>query len=89
METRSALCHYLDYLHRLLFQTFLLVGPILGTMLQSVRGIISVLLGALLAHQGFIAIEEKTSHLIFLRRLATTLLMTVGIGIYLWQRSTS
>jgi drug/metabolite transporter (DMT)-like permease len=65
-----------------LFGCFGIVGTVYGNILQSTRGIMSVVIGAALAHLGWIHIEERTSRIVLLRRLAAAVLMTLAIWLY-------
>jgi drug/metabolite transporter (DMT)-like permease len=65
-----------------LFQTFLLLGPVFGNILQTTRGIISVLLGLLVTRLGFFHLEEKMLRHAFIRRLGTALLMTGAVSLF-------
>ncbi len=59
------------------------VGPLYGNILQSTRGIISILLGAVLARIGLIHLEQKTTRGIFLQRLVAGALMIAAIALFL------
>lgn len=65
-----------------LFGCFGIVGTVYGNILQSTRGIMSVVIGATLAHLGWVHIEERTSRIVLLRRLAAAILMTLAIWLY-------
>lgn len=67
-----------------LFACFACIGAVYGNILQSTRGLISILLGAALAHLGYVELEEKTGRAKLLRRLASATLMTLAI--WLFQR---
>ncbi len=67
----------------LLFHTFLLLGPVFGNILQTTRGIISVLLGKLVTSMGFKELEDKMSRYAFLRRLGAAILMTAAVCLFL------
>lgn len=69
----------------LLFQTFLLIGPLFGNILQTTRGIISVLLGLLVSKLGFIRIEEKMGRYAFFRRLGAAVLMTGAVSLFVFN----
>ncbi len=58
------------------------LGPVYAVILQSTRGLWSILLGAALAHIGLIHIEEKVHGHIVLRRLAAAAMMIVAIWLY-------
>jgi hypothetical protein len=65
-----------------LYCCFGLVGVVFGNILQSTRGIMSVALGAVLAHLGWHELEQRVDRTTLLRRLAAALLMTAAIAIY-------
>lgn len=66
-----------------LFSCFSLVGVVFGNILQSTRGLISVVLGFAIAHAGFETWEPKVEKKIFLQRLLAALLMTSAVGLFL------
>lgn len=65
-----------------LFASFAMVGVVFGNILQSTRGIFSIVLGALLAKMGHEHIEQKTTRAVFARRLAAGVLMCLAIILY-------
>jgi uncharacterized membrane protein YgdD (TMEM256/DUF423 family) len=65
-----------------LYCSFGLVGVVFGNILQSTRGIMSVALGAMLAHLGWHELEQRVDRAMLLRRFAAALLMTAAIAIY-------
>jgi drug/metabolite transporter (DMT)-like permease len=58
------------------------VGVIFSTILQSTRGIISIVLGAGLARQGWHELESQVNRTVFARRIAAAVLMTTAIALY-------
>jgi drug/metabolite transporter (DMT)-like permease len=66
----------------LLFACFMLIGVVYGNIVQSTRGIISIMLGPVLAATGFEHIETHVPRRIFFQRLAAGLLMTAAIAMY-------
>ena len=58
---------------------------ILSTILQSTRGIMSVVLGATLAHHGWHELETRIDRQMLIKRVIAAALMTAAIGIYVWQ----
>jgi drug/metabolite transporter (DMT)-like permease len=66
-----------------LFSCFSLVGVVFGNILQSTRGIISIVLGYVIAHAGFETWEAKVSKRVLLQRLLAALLMTMAVGLFL------
>jgi drug/metabolite transporter (DMT)-like permease len=65
------------------------VGVILSTILQSTRGIMSVALGAVLAHHGWHELESRVDRVMFAKRIIAAALMTAAIGVYVWQGTTA
>ena len=61
------------------------VGVILSTILQSTRGIMSVVLGAALAHHGWHELETRVDRQMLIKRVIAAALMTTAIGVYVWQ----
>jgi drug/metabolite transporter (DMT)-like permease len=70
-----------------LYCCFGLVGAVLGNILQSTRGLMSVALGAALAHLGWHELEQRVDRATLLRRLAAALLMTAAITLYVLDLS--
>ena len=62
-----------------LYACFGTVGVVLGNILQSTRGMMAVVAGALLAHLGWHDLEERVDRATLLRRLAAAALMTAAI----------
>ena len=65
-----------------LYCCFGLVGVVFGNILQSTRGVMSVAIGAGLAHLGWHELEQRVDRATLLRRLAAALLMTAAIALY-------
>jgi drug/metabolite transporter (DMT)-like permease len=65
-----------------LYCCFGLVGVVFGNILQSTRGVMSVVLGAALAQMGWHELEQRVDRASLLRRLAAALLMTAAIALY-------
>jgi drug/metabolite transporter (DMT)-like permease len=65
-----------------LYCCFGLVGVVFGNILQSTRGVMSVAIGAALAHLGWHELEQRIDRATLLRRLAAALLMTAAIALY-------
>lgn len=65
-----------------LFACFGLIGPLFGNIIQSTRGIIAVILGALIAKFAWSEHEEKLSRSVFIRRIAAASLITCAIMIF-------
>jgi drug/metabolite transporter (DMT)-like permease len=66
----------------LIFQTFLVLGPVFGNILQSTRGLISVVLGKLVLLFGIKGLEESMPRHAFLRRLGAAILMTASVSLF-------
>jgi drug/metabolite transporter (DMT)-like permease len=58
------------------------VGVVFGTILQSTRGVMSVVLGATLAHLGWHELESQVDRILFCKRLIAAILMTAAIAVY-------
>lgn len=58
------------------------VGVILSTILQSTRGIMSVIIGAILSGQGWHQLESQVDQHVFFRRLIAALCMTAAVALY-------
>ena len=65
-----------------LFITFKLVGPVFGNILQSTRGIISILLAKIIAQRGMHYLEHETNSSVILRRFLAAGLFSLAIGLY-------
>jgi len=59
-----------------------LVGPLFAIILQSTRGLMSVVLGAILAHRGWLTVEPHVTRRIFLQRMAAAALMVAAVALY-------
>jgi drug/metabolite transporter (DMT)-like permease len=66
----------------LLFTTFKLVGPVFGNILQSTRGIISILLAKVVARRGWYDLESAMTRAMLVRRLFAACLFTLAIACY-------
>jgi len=58
------------------------VGVILSTILQSTRGIMSVILGAVLSGQGWHDLESRVDRHVLVRRLIAAVCMTAAVALY-------
>ncbi|OGV39459.1 MAG: hypothetical protein A2020_02915 [Lentisphaerae bacterium GWF2_45_14] len=65
-----------------LFTCFAQIGPVFGNIIQSSRGIISIVIGLAAASLGFVALEQKTSGSVFTRRLVAAVMMTLAICMF-------
>ena len=66
-----------------LFSCFGVVGVVYGNILQSTRGIISIGMGFVIAHLGFVALESKPSKRIICQRIAAAALMSAAVVLFL------
>jgi hypothetical protein len=67
----------------LLFGCFQTLNDVVwGNILQSTRGLISMVLGAAVAGAGMVHLEKKVARGIFWRRMAAALLMSAAIALY-------
>ena len=66
-----------------LFSSFALLGVVFANIIQSTRGIISIGLGFVVAHVGFVALETKASKRMILLRVAAAILMTAAVVLFL------
>lgn len=65
------------------YLTLGLVGPVFGVVLQSTRGLLSVMLGILVSRfRGHWELEIPLTRRAFLARLASALLMFTAIALY-------
>lgn len=62
-----------------LFATFSIVGTVYGNILQSTRGIISIVIGAIIANLGHHHIEGHMSKKVFIRRIIAAVIMMAAI----------
>jgi drug/metabolite transporter (DMT)-like permease len=70
-----------------LYTCFGLVGVVFGNILQSTRGMISIAIGATLAHAGWHALETRVDRQTLVRRLVAAALMTAAIALYVLDLS--
>lgn len=61
---------------------FAFVGPVFGIILQSTRGIMSIIVGVAVSRLGLLHIEAHITHNVFIQRLAAALLMTIAVALY-------
>ncbi|MHC5155620.1 MAG: EamA family transporter [Planctomycetota bacterium] len=66
-----------------LFSCFGLIGVVFGSILQSARGILSIVLGFVIAHLGFEALEPKPTKRIVVLRIIAAVLMTAAVVLFL------
>lgn len=65
-----------------LYACFALVGAVFGNVVQSTRGIMSVVIGATLAHFGWHELEQQVDRATLVRRIGAASLMTAAIAVY-------
>jgi hypothetical protein len=58
------------------------VGAVFGNILQSTRGVMSVVIGAGLARSGWHDLEERVDRATLLKRIAAAMLMTAAISLW-------
>ena len=66
----------------LLYTCFAITGAVFGNVIQSTRGMMSICIGAALAHLGWHELEQRVDREALLRRLGAAVLMTVAIAVY-------
>ena len=66
----------------LLFFSMSCIGAVYAVILQSTRGLWSVLLGALIAHLGLVQVEHRIARHLVLRRMLAALMMVGAIWLY-------
>ena len=65
-----------------LFACFSLIGIVQGNIVQSARGLISVVMGWSLARAGLVHLEERVSRAVFVRRVVSALLIVLAIALF-------
>jgi drug/metabolite transporter (DMT)-like permease len=70
-----------------LFASLAIVGVVLGGILQSTRGLVSILLGAALAAMGWEHLETRHDRRVLLRRVVAAAMMVAAIVLYSLGRS--
>lgn len=65
-----------------LYICFGLVGVVFGNIIQSTRGMLSIVIGAGLAHAGWHGLETRLDRGTLIRRLLAAALMTAAIALY-------
>lgn len=68
----------------LLFASFGMVGVVFGSIIQASRGVISVVLGVLLARMGYSDVEPDVAARVWVRRVVMATIMVAAIGLYSW-----
>ena len=67
-----------------LFACFALVGIVLGNILQSTRGLMSIGLGVLIAWRGHHHLEGHTPRGVLIRRTLAAAMMSGAVALYVW-----
>ena len=67
----------------LLFSCFGLIGPVFGNIIQSSRGIISVIIGAVVAMHGFSTIETQIPAGVLSRRIIAAVLISAAVILFI------
>jgi cytochrome c biogenesis protein CcdA len=70
-----------------LFTSFGIVGVVLGNILQSTRGLMSIVLATLLIKLGHLHFEAASTRHVFLRRLASGTVMFAAVSLYVLKDS--
>jgi drug/metabolite transporter (DMT)-like permease len=65
-----------------LFTCFGFIGPVFGNIVQSSRGIISVVLGLIIAKIGYLELEPEVNRVLFIQRIAAAILITVAVILF-------
>ncbi len=65
-----------------LFACFALAGLVLGNIVQSLRGLISIALAGMLASYGLVHLEAKLTRRVYWRRFAAAVLMTAAVALF-------
>lgn len=65
-----------------LFACFSLIGIVQGNIVQSARGLISVVMGWFLARAGLVHLEERVSRAVFVRRVVSALMIVLAIALF-------
>lgn len=66
-----------------LYAAFATIGVVFGNIIQSTRGLISIVLGVGVARWGMLRLESRVSAGVLANRVAGAVLMTVAIALYL------
>ncbi len=65
-----------------LYACFSEIGVVFGNILQSTRGIQSIVMGAVIAHIGMISLEKKVRSGILIQRISAAILMSGAIAMF-------
>lgn len=66
----------------LLFICFDLIGPVFGNLIQSTRGIFSIIFGFFVARAGYHHLETHATPRVWVQRLGAAILMSIAIGLF-------
>lgn len=85
---RSAIPYSLAWLSAMLvfFLCLGLLGTVFTSIIQSARGLISVLMGAAVAALGYAQVESRSSNRVWLGRLAAALMVMSAVLIFAWAQ---
>jgi drug/metabolite transporter (DMT)-like permease len=72
----------------LLFACFKYLGVVFGNIVQSTRGIISILIGGLVARAGWVRLEQMVGAGVLARRIAAAALMSLAIALFVLEGRT-
>jgi drug/metabolite transporter (DMT)-like permease len=75
-----AFCWYTGMIF--LFVCFTSIGVVFGNIIQSTRGLASIVMGSYIAQRGYGHIEEKVEKKVFLIRLSAGVLMVAAIALF-------
>lgn len=65
-----------------LFSCFALIGVVFGNIIQSTRGLISILMGVLVSQLGLERLEPRITRAVLVRRMVAACLMTAAVMLY-------
>jgi len=69
-----------------LFSCFKFIGVLPGNIVQSTRGIMSILLGGVVARAGHVHLERKLEKGVLVRRLVAAIFMAAAIVLFLYEQ---
>ncbi|MCF6174648.1 MAG: DMT family transporter [Victivallaceae bacterium] len=78
-----ALCWFAGMLF--LFGCFGSIGPVFGNIIQSSRGIMSVIIGFLIAKAGHHHLESTTAGHLVIKRIIAAILMLLAVAMFAWK----
>jgi hypothetical protein len=68
-----------------LFGCFGSIGPVFGNIIQSSRGIISVIIGFIVAKAGHHHLESTTAGHLVIKRIIAAILMLLAVAMFAWK----